>query len=147
RQSFQDAFQPTLSELKAGFGFDGPFLKARDEVRQLEERIDTFIDDTKYAFGESTAALQQAPQASVEYALTTLSGSEGLSDVGNALQELHGRAASLAPVLVKLGVSASDAASAVQDALVAGIDRLRNSFVEDLQADINSASDKGYLNS
>ena len=147
RQSFQDAFQPTLSELKAGFGFDGPFLKARDAVRQLEERIDTFIDDTAYAFGNNADAMHQAKQASVDFALTTLAGSDGLSDVGNALQELHGSAASMAPVLVKLGISASDAASAVQNALVAGIDRLRNSFVEGLQADINSASDKGYLNS
>lgn len=147
RQSFMDAFAPTLKELEAGFGFDGPFLKARDAVRALEERIDTFVDDTAYAFSGSAEAIQQAKQASADYALTTLAGSDGLSEIGNKLQELRGRAASMSPVLVKLGLAATEAADAINGALTAGIARLRDDFVRNLQADINSAGDKGYLNS
>ncbi|WP_336741324.1 phage tail length tape measure family protein [Aureimonas altamirensis] len=146
-QSFRDAFGATTQELRGGLGFDGPFLKARDAVRQLDVRIDTFIDDTVVAFGDHAPQIREAQQAAADYALSTIAGTDGLSDMSQKLQELHGRANALSPVLTKLGFTATAAADAVSDALTAGIARLRDEFTTNLQADINSAGDKGYLNS
>lgn len=135
-----------MAELKAGFGFDGPFLKARDSVRELEERIDTFIDDTLYTFGTGNDALSQAKEASRDFALTTLSGADGLSDVAKAIQDLEGRADRMSPLLMKLGMSATEAADAIENALSTGLNRLRDNFNESVQSSINTLDGKSYLN-
>lgn len=145
RQSFQDAFEPTLTELRDGFGFDGPFLKARDAVRALEERVETFVDDTVYTFGTGNDALAQAREASAQFALTTLSGADGLSEMGNAIQDLQGRASFMPALLQTLGYAAEEAGRAVDEALIAGMNRLRGNFVEQIEDQINALDGKAYL--
>lgn len=145
RDSFEAAFEPTLTELKEGFGFDGPFLKARDAVRALEERVETFIDDTVYTFGTGNDALAQAREASAQFALTTLSGADGLSEMGNAIQDLQGRASFMPALLQTLGYAAEEAGRAVDEALIAGMNRLRGNFVEQIEDQINALDGKAYL--
>lgn len=91
-------------------------------------------------------SVERARQAAIKTALATLSGAEEFTAMESAMQKLSGAAAGLPSLLSDLGLSAEEAAKAIDGALLTAIDELRVSMVDDLQRSINDLGDFGYLN-
>ncbi|CAH1672104.1 tape measure protein [Chelatococcus asaccharovorans] len=145
-QEFKDGFEGTIADLFAGLGSSGPFAQARDAVKQFGDSAKSFIADAARAYGEGSAEAARATEASRAYALALLDEQVTLSAVESTIATINGTAAGLSVVLQKLGVSAEDAARAIDDGVIAAMDRLRASFSEGLERRLNDATDKGYFN-
>lgn len=103
--------------------------------------IDDFVDEE--AILEAVKRAQEAAQAN---ALAILSGAEEFSAMEQEMQRLEGIAAALPPVLEELGMSAEEAAAAIEEHLNIAIEKLREDFVDDITRSINELSDHGFLN-
>lgn len=90
--------------------------------------------------------LADAYEAARQMALAFITGTDELTDVQKAIGSLNGAAATLVPTLVELGMTAEDAGAIIQSQVVEAMKKLKQEFEDGLTADINSATDKGYLN-
>lgn len=129
-------FYDTLTELKdaavkAGFAIDEQGKVTKD----LTAANDNMADAARRA--------QEAAQAT---ALAMLSGGKEFTEVEKAIQRLDGAAATLPSLLADLGMSAEDAARAIEHHLNLALDNLRKNYIDGLNASINDLSDFGFLN-
>ncbi|WP_062220480.1 TIGR02594 family protein [Aureimonas sp. D3] len=145
RQGFRDSFASTESNLLSGQGLEGPWVKARDAIRQASQAVLTFVDDTKVAFGETAPEVARAQAAGIAQLRAALRGTEELTGVQSDLQSLQGAATTLRGELVKLGMSSEDAARAVGDDLNAAIQKRRAQFEQSLSDQVESLSGRDYL--
>lgn len=90
--------------------------------------------------------LADAYEAARQMALAFITGTDELTDVQKAIGSLNGAAATLVPTLVELGMTAEEAGAIIQSQVVEAMKKLKQEFEDGLTADINSATDKGYLN-
>jgi hypothetical protein len=141
---FADGFKGTMAEVQAGFGTNGPFATAVSSVQALGEALKGFVADA----GRLTdpAAQMSARAAAVQGALGSLNPAPTLSTTQTELARIQGTAAGLNQVLKDLGLSSEQAAAAISSGVDKAIDGLRDKFTTDLQAKINTAQGKGYLN-
>lgn len=146
-EEFKASFVDTLAALDQGLGPDSPFFAAIGNVKKAAETMKALIADTQFAFGSDVGARVDAVRAAAQGYLLTLIGTEQpLTDVHRRMLEIDGAASELQRVLESLGMSATDAAVAIEQGVVAALDALRSSFVEGLQRDINEATGRGFLN-
>ncbi|CAH1670799.1 MULTISPECIES: tape measure protein [unclassified Chelatococcus] len=146
KDEFRADFDGTIEELRAGLGAQGPFKQASDAVKQFGDSAKTFIADTKTAFGDGAWQIDAARDASIAYALSMLDQAKTLTEVQQSIQSINGTAAGLSKVLQDLGMSAEDAANAINQRVGAAMDRLRSAFTDGLERRLNEASDRGYIN-
>lgn len=143
---FRASFGGMLTAFTDGTGPNSPFAAARDSVKSLGDQLKVFVDDTKTVYGDSAPEVERAREAVRAHALSVLDGAREMSVVATRMEEIRGAGAGLRQVLTDLGMSAADAARAVEAGTVAALARLKTSFEDDLGRRTNSALDKGYLN-
>ncbi|MBS7741437.1 MULTISPECIES: phage tail length tape measure family protein [unclassified Chelatococcus] len=146
KDEFRADFTGTIEELRAGLGAQGPFKQASDAVKQFGQSAKSFIADAKTVFGDGTAEVQAAREASFEYALSMLDQAKTLTEVQQSIQSINGTAAGLSKVLQELGMSAYDTAWQIEYRVQNAMDRLRDAFTDGLERRLNEASDRGYIN-
>lgn len=144
-EDFARAFGGLTASLEEGLGPNSAFASARDSVKQTGDTLKGFVDDARYVFGEGAAQVEQARQAALAHAMTIMDGSRELSTAQTRMEEIRGAAASLQQVFVDLGMSAQDAARAVEGGLVKATDRLRDVFTRELVAKVNDVEGVGYI--
>lgn len=138
-QAFNDSgaqLYGTVTELKQAAEDAGLVF---DEAGQIIEQAAAATDDYAGAVADAAQAAQQA-------ALDMLNAPDPLTDIEEQLQALYGTAAALPSVLEELGMTAEEAAAAVDENLTEAIAKLAKTFSEDLAGSINDLSDKTYLN-
>jgi Ca2+-binding EF-hand superfamily protein len=145
-EDFQRAFAGLIGSLEDGLGPNSAFAQARESVKATGDSLKGFISDAAYAFGKEAAQVDQAREAAKTHALSILDGSKTLSNVATRMEEIRGAGAALQQLLVELGMSASDAADAIQRDTLAALDRLKGAFETDLRAKTNDAQGFGYIN-
>lgn len=145
RQGFRDSFASSESNLLSGQGLEGPWVKARDAIRQASQAVLTFVDDTKVAFGETAPEVARAQAAGIAQLRSALRGTEELTGVQSDLQSLQGAATTLRSELVKLGVSSEDVAKIVGDDLNVAMQKRRARFEEEVSDQVESLSGRDYL--
>lgn len=131
------------AEVLAGFGTNGPFAQAAASVRQLGETMRSWLNDVNAATGAFDSG---ALDAIYKGLLATLQPTPEMSSTAKEYQRIQGTAAALQQELVRLNGSAEGAAAAIREGVTKALDTLRDSFNADLDARINDAQGKGYLN-
>lgn len=124
-----------------------------EALRQAAEDAGLVFDDTGQIIEQATdatdayaGAVADAAAAAQQAALDMLNAPDPLTDIEEQLQTLYGTAAALPDVLQELGMTAEEAAAAVEKNLTAAIAKLAETFTDDLTSSINDLSDKTYLN-
>lgn len=123
------------------------------ELKNAAEQAGLAIDETGKVFlaaandnTDYSGAVSQAMEAAQRAALVMLSGAEEFTAVEKAVQKMHGAASLLPEVLQDIGMSAGDAAAAIEKELIAALDKLRHSVRLDIQRSLNELADVGFLN-
>ncbi len=129
-------FYDTLTELKdaaikAGFAIDEQGKVTKDLTQDAADMAD---------------AVERARSAAINTALAMLSGGKEFTEVEKAIQRLEGAAATLPSLLADLGMSAEDAAKAIEHHLNIALRDLVNNLTSDLTKSINDLGGFGYLN-
>lgn len=172
-KTFVSTFQATMQGLADGLGQDSPFTQAVSNVKSQLDGMKKFVDDTKTSFnvlygsplddpstgvqngaakGNADALAQlnaqiNAAQASARtYLLSLLQTPPALSQVQTAIMNVNGTAAALQGALTDLGLSANDAALAIQNGVSKALDAIKAQFEESLSERLNTANGQGYLN-
>lgn len=145
-EDFRRDFEGNINDLFAGIGQSGPFKEASQAVKDFGTSAKSFIDDTAKAFGEGSWQIDRAREASIAYALTLLDQVDAMSEVQKTIQTINGTASGLQRVLEELGMSAEDAARAIDERVTSAMNRLRDSVVDQYSRGINDATGKGYYN-
>lgn len=135
KQSGEQLYE-TLTELKSAAEEAGLAIDEMGKVTRAAAN-----DNTDYS-----GAIAQAMEAAQRAALVMLSGAEEFTAVEKAVQKMHGAASLLPEVLQDLGMSAEDAASAIENELITALDKLRHSVRLDIQRSLNELADVGFLN-
>lgn len=92
------------------------------------------------------AEMERAEKAAQNMARSLLRGADEFSEMELAIQKLDGVAAGLPSVLQDLGMSATEAAKAVEEDMIVALDKLREDFTKGMDARLNEATGKGYIN-
>lgn len=123
------------------------------ELKNAAEQAGLAIDEAGKVFlaaandnTDYSGAVSQAMEAAQRAALVMLSGAEEFTAVEKAVQKMQGAASLLPEVLQDLGMSAEDAASSIENELIAALDKLRHSVRLDIQRSLNELADVGFLN-
>lgn len=145
-EDFQRAVPGLIDSMMNGLGPNSAFASARDSVKSTGDALKGFISDVTFALGPDSPYLQQAKEAALTHALSILDGSKTLSLVATRMEEIRGAGAALQQLLVELGMSASDAAAAIEKDTIAALNRLRDAFDNDINSQINEAQGYGYVN-
>ncbi|MHB2205074.1 phage tail length tape measure family protein [Methylobacterium sp. CM6257] len=141
---FSDSYEGILGDIQKGFGPDGPFASAVNTVQTLGESLKAFVTDA--ARLPDPANAQRARAAAVQNALGTLDGPKTLSETQTEIERIQGTAAGLNQVLKDLGLTADQAAQAINDGVTKALANLADKFNTDLDRKINEAKGKSYLN-
>lgn len=132
-----------------------PVGQVYDSVEALRSRLMDFgvvFDDLGQIVRETTnevdlaASVERAREAAIKSALAALSGAKEFTEMEKAVLRLEGAAASLPSLLDDLGMSAEEAAAAIDRSLIVAMDKLRMSMETDLLRSINELSDMGFMN-
>ncbi|MBB4146021.1 TIGR02594 family protein [Rhizobium rhizoryzae] len=91
-------------------------------------------------------SVDRARQAAIKSALALVTGEREFTEMEKAIQKAQGAASNLPSLLRDLGMSAQDAAKAVDGALNVALSRLRDDWVSDMTASIGDLSGVGYIN-
>ena len=131
----------------------GQLYKTLQELKDAAIAAGLAIDDqgkvtvaVKEATADYTDTVQKAIDAARASALATLSGGKVFTEIEQAIQRLQGAAASLPELLEDLGMSAEEAAKAIEHHLNIALRDLRNNLTTDLTRSINDLAGFGYLN-
>lgn len=90
--------------------------------------------------------LADAYEAAREMALSFITGTDELTETQQAIKSLRGAAETLVPTLIELGMTAEDAAAAIDGKVIEAMKKLKEEFEDNLTAMTNDASGKGYFN-
>lgn len=161
RRDFEEGFAGTIEGLELGLGLDSPFAKAKDQMIALREPMLAFVSDAEELYLElerqgkmthaetwenihrASTAARDAMQA---YAVSIIAGAEPLSAMEEQMMSLKGTASAMQQTLELLGMSADEAATAIENSLAVAVDKLRDEYRRDVQASIDSLLDRDYLN-
>ena len=147
-----------MEAFRSGFGADSPFLKGAAATEKLRDELKNFVADAQ-SFGDLqlfhkrdltpeqlAQRVRDAQEAAQKMALASITGVEALSAMETEMQRLKGAALGTQSVLEQLGMSATDAAKAIDGALSVAVGKLRRDFMDDINASLNRLSGVGYLN-
>ena len=127
---------PTLEALKRAATDAGLAIDEQGKVtRELKAANDNLAD-----------SVERAREGAQATALAMLSGGKEFTEVEKAIQRLEGAAATLPSLLEDLGMSAEEAAKAIEHHLNIALRDLRNNLITDLTRSINDLAGFGYLN-
>lgn len=143
---FQNRWQSAINQLNDGLGPDSPIAKGAKQILDIGDNLKGFLADTQLVVGSSAEITAMAQSATQAYALSLLQVPKPLSDIQTALLTLQGQASQLSGILVQLGMSATDAAAAIQSGVTTAITALRDKFNADVVNQLNAASGKQYIN-
>jgi hypothetical protein len=129
-----DALMKRMTDLGVVFDDLGNVLTAD----QIKDRID--------AEKELQKAIAAAQEAAQQMALRQLTGAEEFTAIELEIQRLEGTAAGLQTTLEKLGMTADEAADAIEKGLNEALEKLRKTYVDDLSRSLNELSGAGYIN-
>lgn len=144
-KEFIASFDVMVEAMDMGLGSNSPAVKGAEHIREIGSALKAFIDDT-YLIAGNSAAYDKAVGSARAYAVTLLSEEETLSKVQERLLQLRGASEQLYGTLQDLGMSATDAAAAINMGLTKELDKLRSDFAKDVSAKLNDALGQGYLN-
>lgn len=157
-KTFRKESAVAIENLNAGFGFDTAFFDASDNMADARDELTGWVDDARYMFdklrefnngldqNEVDTKISEMEHAAQRYAISLVTGVEPMSDVAERINEIKGASVGLEETLVRLAMSAEDAAAAVDDALLTAMDNLREEFFEGITESINELNGKGYIN-
>lgn len=143
---FQLAFGGIIDSMMDGLGPNSAFSTARESIKSTGDTLKGLISDAAYAFGEAAPQIEQAREAAKVHALSILDGSKSLSVVATRMEEVRGASVALQTLLVELGMSATDAAMAIEQDAIAALDRVRGVFRAGLVEQVNEVEGVGYIN-
>lgn len=146
---FQRNFGLMIHGLRSGLGTNSPAVEAAANVAAIGKELAAFVEDTRLATemtGSGNKGLNAAIAAAQGYALSLLGTAPELSDVQTEFLRIMGTAQALRGVLVDLGMSADEAAAAIDKRVNKALQALRKDFAQDLEARLNVALGKGYIN-
>lgn len=144
---FRNSWWQTIHSFIDGMGPDGPFAKGAKQITDLGDSLKGFIADTQFALGTMPGLMGIAQLATQTYALSLLQIPKPISEIQTAVLSLQGKASELQGVLVSLGMSATEAANAIQHGVNQALADLAAKFQTDLTSQLNDATGKDYLNS
>lgn len=144
-RDFVGSFDVMIEALDSGFGPNGVAVQAAANIKSVAETLKGFLSDTAL-IAPSSAALAKATASVQDYMVSLFAEPATLSAVETRILSLRGSAAQLQTTLQDLGMSAEGAAAAIAAGVNTQLDALRTSFASGIQAKINSAQGKGYLN-
>lgn len=148
-RQFSGTFEVMMAAFDEGLGNNSPAVAAAQNVLSIGEALRGFVADTRAAVelgGADGAAVGAAQQAAASYALSLLGTAPELSAVEQEMRRIEGTSVHLQALLEDLGMSAGEAGDAIADGVTQALDRVRDNFAEDLQARLNDARGRGYLN-
>lgn len=157
-KDFRLGFEGTIESLSSGQGLSGAFVSAQQQIVGLREELKGFIGDTEFLgkklgelgnvnnADEVAEQIRRAQKAAQEFALSVLYGAEELTEFETSVLEAEGKASALQVTLEQLGMSAEDAAKAIDGALNMALAKLRDEYISDLNNSINELSGFGFLN-
>ena len=171
RKDFYDIFDETAAGYSSGLGLEAPALKGAKAISDLREELRAWIADVEYfgkkamendqkvvdAGGEPSPAyyeqmkllektMAQANEAARQMILGFVGGADQFTEYETAVQSLKGTVDVAQTALEELGMSADDAAKAIEAKLNVALYKLRNNLSTDLTRSLNDLSDFGYLN-
>lgn len=129
-----DALMKKMEDLGVVFDELGNILTA-DQVKERIEREK-----------ELQKSIREAQEAAQQMALRQLTGAEEFTGIELEIQRLEGTAAGLQTTLEKLGMTADEAADAIEKGLSEALDKLRDTYVKDLTRSLNDLSGASYIN-
>lgn len=129
-----DALMKRMTDLGVVFDDLGNILTA--------DQVQSRIDKEK----ELQKAITEAQEAAQQMALRQLTGAEEFTSIELEIQRLMGTAAGLQTTLEKLGMTADEAADAIEKGLNEALDKLRDTYVKDLTRSLNEMAGTGYIN-
>jgi len=127
---------PTLEALKRAATDAGLAIDEQGKVTR----------ELKAANDNLAGSVERAREGAQATALAMLSGGKEFTEVEKAIQRLEGAAATLPSLLEDLGMSAEEAAKAIEHHLNIALRDLRNNLTTDLTRSINDLAGFGYLN-
>ena len=144
RENLGRALGGTMKELSEGFGMNGAFNQAAEGLNSLGSNLRGFVNDTKEL--NDAALTEQARTAATQALVLSLSKAPELDEYMTRYQQIQGALSQLGAELQALGVAAEDVGKMVDAGLTNALTQLRDQFTGDLQAKINTANGKDYLN-
>lgn len=137
---FRNNWESLLSQL----GDNSAFAQANANVSKFAQSVIDFVNNTRdLGTSEQVVRAQAAGRKSL---LSLLDPVVALSAAATEMERINGTAAALKSALMTLGMSADDAAKAINTGVTHALINLRTSFVTDINRSINSATGKGFLN-
>lgn len=150
---------PGIAEAySSGYGSDSPFMQGVSAMEDLREELKNFVADAR-DFGELQLKhardltpeqleerVAEAERAAQKMVLASITGVRELGAMEAEMLRLEGSASVAQQSLEQLGMSAQDAANAVAGALGVAIAKMKDMYLQDVSASLNSLSGVGYLN-
>lgn len=151
-------FKGLAEAYSSGLGSNSPFVQGAAEMEQLREEVKNFVADAR-SFGELQlknkrdltpeqleARVAEAERAAQKMILANISGVRELGQVEAGLLRLGGVAVAAKTSLEQLGMTAEEAAKAVDGQLSVAIAKLKDNLLRDLASSLNDLSGVGFLN-
>ncbi|MCY1707707.1 tape measure protein [Pannonibacter sp. SL95] len=157
-KTFRKERDVALGNLNLGFGFDTAFFDAVDNMEQARDQLTGWVDDARYMFDRLrdygndldpdavNTYISEMEHAAQRYAISLVTGVEPMSDVAERINEIKGSAVGLEETLIRLAMSADEAAASVDHAVKTAMDKLRGEFADEIRRSINDLTDQGYIN-
>ncbi|NBN64142.1 DUF4214 domain-containing protein [Pannonibacter tanglangensis] len=157
-KTFRKERDVALGNLNLGFGFDTAFFDAVDNMEQARDQLTGWVDDARYMFDRLrdygndldpdavNTYISEMEHAAQRYAISLVTGVEPMSDVAERINEIKGAAVGLEETLIRLAMSADEAAASVDQAVKTAMDKLRGEFAGEIRRSINDLTDRGYIN-
>lgn len=130
-----------------------PAFESVEEMRNALKALGVEFDEAgqliKRAAGDAASvaeAVERAQKAAQATALAQLSGAKEFSALETEMQRIQGTAAGLQSTLTKLGMTAEEAAAAIEKGVIDALQELRLTFTEDLARSNASLAEYDYLN-
>jgi tape measure domain-containing protein len=124
-----DGLRDKLRDLGVEFNEQGEILRAAADAN-----------------GAYADQVEQARQAAIKTALAAISGADEFTAMEEAVDKANGAAKNMESLLGDLGMSAEDAARAIESHLNIAMAKMRDAYRDELSASINDLSGFGFIN-
>lgn len=148
---FAASFKDTITAFSAGGGSQS-YFGGINAAKSVIDQAKSFLDDVAYFnaqpgwSGDPAGMMNDARKATQDFVLSVVGVAPDISDVAKRIAELTGAAGEVKRALADMGMTASEAATAVNENLTASMADLAKTFTDGIQSELNSALGQGYLN-
>jgi hypothetical protein len=143
---FVGSFDVMIEAMNQGLGDNSPAVKAAQNIQTIGTALQGFLSDTAMLAGTGSSAYGAAQSSALNYAVSLLQTAPVLTTVQTALLTLRGNAQQLQQTLQDLGMTSTQAAASIASGVKAALAQISTTFTQGLQAQINTAQGKDYLN-